>query len=105
MEHAEKGKHPVKNRKQAIAIGLSKARRSGVKVKPNPNESPSRKGGRGKGGSARKSSARSTTKKTTARRSPARKASARKAATPRKAPARRKVATARRDRRSSRSTR
>jgi len=25
-------KHPVKNKKQAIAIGLSKARRSGVKV-------------------------------------------------------------------------
>ena len=34
MEHAKRGKHPVKSRKQAIAIGLSKARRSGVKVPP-----------------------------------------------------------------------
>jgi hypothetical protein len=32
MEHKKEHKHPVKNRKQAIAIGLSKARRAGVKV-------------------------------------------------------------------------
>jgi len=32
MHHARSGKHPVKSRKQAIAIGLSKARRSGVAV-------------------------------------------------------------------------
>jgi hypothetical protein len=32
VHHAKRGKHPVKSRKQAIAIGLSKARRSGVKV-------------------------------------------------------------------------
>ncbi len=32
LHHKKTGKHPVKNRKQAIAIGLSKARRSGVKV-------------------------------------------------------------------------
>lgn len=32
MHHKKTGKHRVKNRKQAIAIGLSKARRSGVKV-------------------------------------------------------------------------
>ena len=32
IHHAREGKHPVKNRKQAIAIGLSKARRKGVKV-------------------------------------------------------------------------
>ena len=32
MEHVKKGKHGVKNRKQAVAIGLSKARRAGVKV-------------------------------------------------------------------------
>jgi hypothetical protein len=32
MRHAKSGKHPVKNKKQAIAIGLSKARRAGVKV-------------------------------------------------------------------------
>jgi hypothetical protein len=32
MRHMKEGKHPVKNRKQAIAIGLSKARRKGAKV-------------------------------------------------------------------------
>jgi len=32
IHHAREGKHPVKNRKQAIAIGLSKARRAGVKL-------------------------------------------------------------------------
>jgi uncharacterized protein DUF6496 len=39
MEHAKRGKHPVKSRKQAIAIGLSKARRSGVKVPPKKSRS------------------------------------------------------------------
>ena len=32
IHHARQGKHPVKNRKQAIAIGLSKARKAGVRV-------------------------------------------------------------------------
>jgi hypothetical protein len=32
MHHLRSGKHPVKNRKQAIAIGLSKARQKGAKV-------------------------------------------------------------------------
>ena len=35
MRHMKSGKHPVKNRKQAIAIGLSKARKKGAKV-PSP---------------------------------------------------------------------
>ena len=43
MEHAKRGKHPVKSRKQAIAIGLSKARRSGVKV-PAKGKNRARKG-------------------------------------------------------------
>jgi Family of unknown function (DUF6496) len=34
MHHMREGKHPVKNRKQAIAIGLSKARKKGEKVPP-----------------------------------------------------------------------
>ncbi len=34
MEHVREGKHGVKSRKQAIAIGLSKARRAGVKLAP-----------------------------------------------------------------------
>jgi len=32
MEHIRKGKHGARSTKQAIAIGLSKARRSGVKL-------------------------------------------------------------------------
>jgi Family of unknown function (DUF6496) len=32
MHHMRSGKHKVNNRKQAIAIGLSKARRKGAKV-------------------------------------------------------------------------
>jgi hypothetical protein len=39
MHHKRSGKHPVKSRKQAIAIGLSKAREAGVEV-------PRKKGGR-----------------------------------------------------------
>ncbi len=31
MHHMRSGKHKVKNRKQAIAIGLSKARQEGAK--------------------------------------------------------------------------
>jgi predicted transcriptional regulator len=34
MEHVQEGKHAVSSRKQAIAIGLSKARRAGVKLGP-----------------------------------------------------------------------
>lgn len=40
MHHMRSGKHKVKNRKQAIAIGLSKARQKGAKV---PRKSSSRK--------------------------------------------------------------
>ena len=48
MEHVRRGKHGARSTKQAIAIGLSKARRSGVKLAPP------------KGGSARtRESARS----------------------------------------------
>ncbi len=32
MEHKREGKHPVKSKKQAIAIGLSKARKAGIKI-------------------------------------------------------------------------
>ena len=34
MEHIRQGKHGARSTKQAIAIGLSKARRSGVKLAP-----------------------------------------------------------------------
>ncbi len=34
FEHVRKGKHGASSKKQVIAIGLSKARRAGVKLKP-----------------------------------------------------------------------
>ncbi len=38
MEHVRKGQHGVTSREQAIAIGLSKARRAGVKLAPPKKE-------------------------------------------------------------------
>ncbi len=37
MHHVREGKHGARNTKQAIAIGLSKARKSGVDLPPNPS--------------------------------------------------------------------
>src|SRR5262249_10318433 len=36
MHHVREGKHGARSPEQAIAIGLSKARRAGVKMKPRP---------------------------------------------------------------------
>ena len=36
IEHIREGKHGARSAKQAIAIGLSKARRAGVALKPPP---------------------------------------------------------------------
>jgi uncharacterized protein DUF6496 len=36
IEHVRRGKHGARSTKQAIAIGLSKARRAGVKLPPPP---------------------------------------------------------------------
>lgn len=41
IEHIREGKHGARSTKQAIAIGLSKARRSGVKLPP-PTSGPSK---------------------------------------------------------------
>jgi hypothetical protein len=65
MHHAERGKHRVKSRKQAIAIGLSKARRAGVKV-------PAKKGASARRGGARKTAAGGGARKTAAGRGAAR---------------------------------
>lgn len=43
IEHIREGKHGVRSAKQAIAIGLSKARRAGVKLKPPKKGSVSEK--------------------------------------------------------------
>ena len=45
IEHVREGKHGARSTKQAIAIGLSKARRAGVKLKP-PRKDRSRRGRR-----------------------------------------------------------
>ncbi len=61
MHHMKRGKHRVKNRKQAIAIGLSKARRSGVKVWPKKSTAAGskQKGARRGTGARRKTTSRS----------------------------------------------
>ena len=68
IEHIREGKHGARSTKQAIAIGLSKARRAGVKLKPPRKGQASEE--------TRKSAARDsaigrrgTTKKTSAKRS------------------------------------
>lgn len=43
IEHVRKGKHGARSTKQAIAIGLSKARRSGVRLPPPPKGRASKK--------------------------------------------------------------
>ncbi len=67
LESGRSGKK-VKNPKQAIAIGLSEARRSGADIPPDPNQ---RKRG-GKKAGAKKST---TAQKTNAKKAPAKKSS------------------------------
>lgn len=43
FHHAHKGRHGARSAKQAIAIGLSKARRAGVKLPPPPQGKVSEK--------------------------------------------------------------
>jgi hypothetical protein len=62
MDHIREGKHGARSTKQAIAIGLSKARRAGVKLPPPKRGKARRKRvralsrpiGRGKAGSTTK---------------------------------------------------
>lgn len=61
MHHKKSGKHPVKSRKQAIAIGLAKARKSGVNV---PAKS---KSGKKKTASRKRASASGGRRKTATR--------------------------------------
>ena len=60
MEHKKEGKHPVKNRKQAIAIGLSKARRAGIDI---PDKSSKKRSATKKKSSSTKKKSSSTAKK------------------------------------------
>lgn len=60
IHHVREGKHGARNPKQAIAIGLSKARRAGVKLPPPPKGTASaRKAGTRKQSRRRPSRARS----------------------------------------------
>lgn len=76
------GRKKVKNPKQAIAIGLSEARRSGANIPSNPNEKK-RAGGKKsatKKGAAKKSSAskKGSTKKSSSKKSSSKKSSSKK---------------------------
>ncbi len=73
LEHARSGKTPVKSRKQAIAIGLSKARKAGVKIGPNPR---SKKASSGRKAAARKAAPRKTAARKTAPRKTGRRTTA-----------------------------
>jgi hypothetical protein len=42
IHHVREGKHGARSARQAIAIGLSKARRAGVKLPPNPSGNTTR---------------------------------------------------------------
>ena len=65
IHHVREGKHGARSTKQAIAIGLSEARRDGVKV-------PAKKGA--KKATKKAASKKSATKKSTTRKSPSKKA-------------------------------
>jgi hypothetical protein len=66
MDHIREGKHGARSTKQAIAIGLSKARRAGVKLAPPKSGTTSertrqqakRDSAKGGGGAAQKPSAK-----------------------------------------------
>lgn len=68
IEHVREGKHGARSAKQAIAIGLSKARRAGVKVKP-PKKGTTSVAARHKAEADSESGSRSTAKRPSARRS------------------------------------
>src|SRR4051812_7639393 len=70
IDHVREGKHGVRSAKQAIAIGLSKARRAGVKAAPPKTA--------GKGTAKKASAKKAATKKAATRKAATKKASARK---------------------------
>jgi hypothetical protein len=62
IHHVREGKHGARSPQQAIAIGLSKARRAGVRLKPPPSPGATRKKAEqdAKAGTKKKRSARKT---------------------------------------------
>ena len=71
------GRAKVKNRKQAIAIGLSEARRAGGDVPPK--KGASKKAGAKKAGAKKAAAKKSASKKSTAAKGAAKKGGAKKA--------------------------
>lgn len=86
IEHVREGKHGVQNTKQAIAIGLSKARRAGIDVEPGDTASPAVKK------KARKDIAKGRKKTAAAKRPAADRSTAAKKAARTKGPAKRSAA-------------
>src|SRR3954465_3671020 len=72
IEHIREGKHGARSTKQAIAIGLSKARRAGVKLRP-PKKGTTSKGTRRQAKRDLKKGAKRRPKKTSKRRARAAK--------------------------------
>jgi hypothetical protein len=68
MEHIREGKHGARSTKQAIAIGLSKARRAGVKLPP-PKKGQASARTRKSAASAYRAGRTKRTRKTSAKRS------------------------------------
>ncbi len=87
MEHIREGKHGARSTKQAIAIGLSKARRAGVRLPPpkkgtasaRTRKSAARAYRAGQSGRRRKRSARRSRATTRALKREPRRAASRKA--------------------------
>jgi len=82
IHHVREGKHGAASTKQAIAIGLAKARRAGVRLPPPPKGGKASRGVKRTGRSAVSSKALASQARAAARRrsASARSASARKAA-------------------------
>src|SRR6266508_3816323 len=68
IHHVREGKHGAASTKQAIAIGLAKARRAGVKLPPPPAAKATTKGPKREGRSAVTSRALSSQARSAARR-------------------------------------
>jgi hypothetical protein len=68
IEHVREGKHGARSTKQAIAIGLSKARRAGVKV-PTPRKGQASEATRESAARDNRAGSRGTSRKPSARRS------------------------------------
>jgi len=80
IEHVREGKHGARSTKQAIAIGLSKARRAGVKLPTAPKRSTPARSRGGRSVVSTKALSRQATNAARRRSAASRKRSAQKAA-------------------------